>query len=101
MNIYHITVRLLNQFPYNYFTLRIIHKVANRMSDESEKTHHGYLIDLKRTGAFATYLRKSIISSSYERTYLGIIWKLANPDDYVVDVGAHEGYVCYTLNKKI
>lgn len=76
-----------------------IHRLAHHMSDGPVKTRHGYLIDFKRTGLFATSIRKSVISGRYERTYLEVIRKLVNFNDYVVDVGAHEGYVSLFLSQ--
>lgn len=94
-----MAIGLLNQVPYNTLTPRIIHRIANHMINGPTKTRLGYLIDFKRTGTFATSLRKSIISGSYERAYLEFIRKLVNPSDYVVDIGAHEGYISCLLSQ--
>jgi FkbM family methyltransferase len=69
------------------------------MKDGPVKTRHGYLIDFKHTGPFATSIRKSVISGRYERNYLNIIRKLVNFNDYVVDIGAHEGYISLFLSR--
>ena len=93
---YRTAIALLNRFPYN-FTQRVIHVLINYMDNGPTKTRHGYLIDFKRTGRLATSLRKAIISGSYEQDYLKMFRNLVNPSDYVVDVGAHEGYISLLL----
>jgi hypothetical protein len=93
MDLIRFTIFVLNKLPFNRVSRRIIHILVNLLSDGPIRTRAGYQINFKRTGKFATSLRKAIISGSYEKEYLEIFSRIIKSDDYVVDVGAHEGFL--------
>lgn len=62
------------------------------------KTRYGYSIYFRRTGSSATNIRKVVILGRYEKHYLNMLTKLVEPGDYVIDVGAHEGYVSLLMS---
>ena len=92
-------ISILNCFPHNGVLTKVTGKLLNYVQNGPVKTRYGFVIDFRKTGKFATSLRKEVIIGNYERPYFFMIKRLINPGDYVVDVGAHEGYVSLWMAK--
>lgn len=65
--------------------------MLNNLDDESIKTKLGFVMHFKHTG-HSTNLRKQFITGSHERFYLSMLRKIISEGDYVIDIGANEGY---------
>jgi FkbM family methyltransferase len=57
------------------------------------KTRYNYRIHFRVTSPPATAVRKTVILGMWEKSNLNVISKLLKRGDYVIDAGAHEGYI--------
>jgi len=99
--IFKLLINILIKFPKNRITRKIIYILLGHLKEGPIKTKHGFLINYKCAGLHATGLRKSVIIGTYESEDFAMIKKIINLDDYVVDVGAHEGYVSLFMSQLV
>lgn len=90
-------INLLLKCPYdNIFSNRIIHLLLNNIDDVPIKTRNGFIMQFKQSGR-STNIRKGFITGVHDRTDLNIMRKFLEPGDYVIDIGANEGYISLFL----
>ena len=97
MDVFRTLVTTLNKYPYNKFISKVVYKLVSHVKDGPLKTQYGYFIDFRNTTFYPTELRKLVVTGSYERALFKMIEGLVNSDDWVIDVGAYEGYISLLL----
>jgi tRNA A58 N-methylase Trm61 len=94
-------IQCLTGLPDNLIGNALLTRMLGYVKDEILKTRYGYYIHFKATSPIPTSIRKQAILGVYEKPYLSVLMKLIEPGDYVVDVGAHEGYVSLMMANKV
>ena len=91
----------LVKLPPNFVTDRIASMLLDHIWDSEIRTRYGYSIRYLKGGLEATGIRKAVVLGAYEKQYLEILATLVHPGDYVIDVGAHEGYVSLFMAQEV
>lgn len=76
-----------------------IGKLLDYIKDGVVKTRCGYRIHFKVTSPPATAVRKAVILGIWEKSYLNVVTRLLERGDYVIDAGAHEGYISLMMSR--
>ncbi len=84
-------VNLLLRMPKSHISNRIVRALLGNLENVSIRTRYGFVMYFKHTG-YSTDFRKRLIIGVHELPYLIMIKKLISAGDYVIDIGAHEGY---------
>jgi FkbM family methyltransferase len=96
-----MVVELLLRLPKNMILDNFIGWLLTYIKESPIRTRYGFYLYFKRTGVFATDLRKAVVLGRYESLYLTILRRLIKSGDYVIDVGAHEGYVSLLMSRVV
>ena len=83
---------------FRRFIRKMISVLMNYLKDGVVQSIYGYKINYKKTGNNPTALRKSVILGSYELGTTEIMKALIREGDYVIDIGAHEGYMSLVMS---
>jgi len=96
-----LIIRFLTGLPDNLISNVLLTRMLGYVKDEVLKTRYGYSIHFRVTSPGPTSIRKQAVLGVYEKPYLSVLTKLIEPGDYVIDVGAHEGYVSLMMANKV
>jgi len=97
-NFLKVTIKYLLKLQKNFILNRIISKLLDYIKEGAIKTRYGYYIYFKATNPVPTSMRKAAILGIYEMDYLTVLKRLVEPGDFVIDGGAHEGYVSLLMS---
>lgn len=93
-----ITIEVLLKLPKNPITDLVASRLLSYFKQGMIKTRYGYYIDFRVTNRLPTAIRKSTVTARREEEYINILTKLVEPGDYVIDGGAHEGYISLLMS---
>jgi len=100
-NFLNIIIKYLLKLPKNPITDMITSRLLSYFKRGVIKTRYGYFIDFRVTNRLSTAIRKATILAKREDDYLSILTKLIEPGDYVIDAGAHEGYISLLMSSVV
>ena len=94
-------IEFLLKLPQNRVLSKIIKELLNYAKEDYFKTRNGFSIYFKKEGLLATAIRKNVITGQYESQETEVIKGLLKPGDWVIDGGAHEGYISLFMAKVV
>ncbi len=97
-NFLKIIIEYLLKLPKNPITDLVASRLLSYFKQGTIKTRYGYYIDFRVTNRLPTAIRKSTVLAKREEDYINILTELVEHGDYVIDGGAHEGYISLLMS---